>query len=214
MSIAKDLDPLKAIASHPASKSMDLAQIEEQRVTLCNITWPQYDTLPVTLDEVPGLRLTYLSGCLELYMPSPEHEQLKSILGRLLELYSIETQTRLYACGSTTYRKQAQERGLEPDKSYCVDELKDRPDLAIEVVLSSGGIDKLLVYQGLAIPEVWVWTDNTLQLYHLCNGAYQQVESSQVLPKLDIDLFVCCAQIPDQFDATVQYQQALRREVR
>ncbi len=126
----------------------------EQRLVLSDIGWQQYETLRSTLDSVPGLRLTYFQGCLEFFMPSPEHEQLKSILGRLIELFSIETNTRLYACGSTTYRKQAKERGLEADESYCINQLKEFPDLAIEVTLTSGGIDKLAVYKGLEIPEV------------------------------------------------------------
>jgi Uma2 family endonuclease len=182
----------------------------EQRLTLVDIAWEQYETLRATLDCTSGLRLTYLKGCLEFFMPSPEHEQLKSILGRLIELYSIETNTRLYACGSTTYRKKAKERGLEADESYCIGQLKDFPDLAIEVALTSGGIDKLEVYKGLEIPEVWFWEDNTLRLYHLKNGEYQHISQSQILPNLDIELLVHCARMPDQFDATVVFRNALR----
>ncbi|MEG4506483.1 Uma2 family endonuclease [Microcoleus sp. F6_B4] len=33
------------------------------------------------------------------------------------------------------------------------------PDLAIEVVFTSGGIDKLQLYKRLGIPEVWFWED-------------------------------------------------------
>ena len=182
----------------------------EQRLVLSDIGWQQYETLRSTLDNVPGLRLTYFQGCLEFFMPSPEHEQLKSILGRLIELFSIETNTRLYACGSTTYRKQAKERGLEADESYCINQLKEFPDLAIEVTLTSGGIDKLAVYQGLEIPEVWFWEGKTLRLYRFQDGEYQQVSRSVVLPNLEIDLLVRCALMPDQFDAAVAFRNALK----
>ncbi len=50
---------------------------QEQRLTLENITWEQYEGLRKTLDEFPGLRMTYLEGSLELFMPSPEHEAAK-----------------------------------------------------------------------------------------------------------------------------------------
>lgn len=182
----------------------------EQRLVLSDIGWQQYETLRSTLDSVPGLRLTYFQGCLEFFMPSPEHEQLKSILGRLIELFSIETNTRLYACGSTTYRKQAKERGLEADESYCINQLKEFPDLAIEVTLTSGGIDKLAVYKGLEIPEVWFWEGETLRLYRFQDGEYQQVSRSVVLPNLEIDLLVRCALMPDQFDAAVAFRNALK----
>jgi Uma2 family endonuclease len=182
----------------------------EQRFVLGDIAWQQYETLRSTLDSVPGLRLTYFQGCLEFFMPSPEHEQLKSILGRLIELFSIETNTRLYSCGSTTYRKQARERGLEADESYCINQLKEFPDLAIEVTLTSGGIDKLEVYKGLEIPEVWFWEGETLRLYRFQNGEYQQINRSIVLPNLEIDLLVRCALMADQFDAAVAFRNALK----
>jgi Uma2 family endonuclease len=182
----------------------------EQRFILSDIAWQQYETLRSTLDSIPGLRLTYLQGCLEFFIPSPEHEQRKSILGRLIELFSIETNIRLYACGSTTYRKQAKERGLEADESYCINQLKEFPDLAIEVALTSGGIDKLEVYKGLETPEVWFWEGETLRLYSFQDGEYEPVSRSVVLPNLEIDLLVRCALMNDQFDAAVEFRRALK----
>ncbi|MEM6520792.1 MAG: hypothetical protein AAF892_18895 [Cyanobacteria bacterium P01_D01_bin.71] len=37
----------------------------------------------------------------------------------------------------------------------------------IEVVVTSGGIDKLEGYRRLAVTEVWFWEDGVLKLYHL-----------------------------------------------
>ncbi len=142
-------------------------------------------------------------------MPSPEHEIMKTMLGRLIELYSIETNTRLYGCGSTTYRKKAKERGLEPDESYCVETLKEFPDFAIEVIVTSGSINKLDVYQGLDVPEVLFWQDGRLFLYHL-REKYELIERSEFIPDLDIDLLVRCASIPDQYDAVLEFRKALR----
>ena len=31
------------------------------------------------------------------------------------------------------------------------------PDIAIEVVVTSGLVDKMAVYAGLGVPEVWLW---------------------------------------------------------
>jgi len=41
------------------------------------------------------------------------------------------------------------------------------PDIAVEVTISSGGIDKLAVYQGLGVPEVWFWQGGKFSLYCL-----------------------------------------------
>lgn len=46
---------------------------------------------------------------------------------------------------------------------------------------------KLDVYQGLSIAEVWFW-ENQLSLYHLRGERYEQINRSEFLPNLDIDL--------------------------
>ena len=38
-----------------------------------------------TLDDFPGLRMTYLEGTLEIMSPSPEHELDKTTIGRLID---------------------------------------------------------------------------------------------------------------------------------
>lgn len=186
------------------------SQVVEQRLTLSGVTWEQYETLRSTLDDFPGLRMTYLEGTLEIFMPSPKHERIKTTIARLIELYSIDTNTRVYGCGSTTYRKKAKERGLEPDESYCVGEVKEFPDFAIEVIITSGSIDKLDVYQGLGIPEVWFWEDDKVSLYQLREEKYELINRSTFLPDLDIDLLVRCANIPDQYDGVVEFRNAIR----
>jgi len=188
----------------PASQA-----VEEQRLTLSGVTWEQYEILRGTLDDFAGLRMTYLEGTLELFMPSREHERIKKTIARLIELYSTQKNIRLYGYGSTTYRKQAKERGLEPDECYCVGEIKEFPDFAIEVIVTSGSIDKLEVYRGLGIPEVWFWESNRLLLYHLREEKYESINRSEFLPELDIDLLVRCANIPDQYDAVVEFRQAI-----
>ena len=87
---------------------------------------------------------------------------LKKVIARLLERYAEELDISLHGYGSTTFRREAKARGLEPDECYCIGELKEIPDLAIEVILTSGGLDKLDVYKGLEIPEVLLWQNNQL----------------------------------------------------
>ena len=182
---------------------------EEQRLTLFGVTWEQYESLRDTLDDFPRLRMRYLEGTLEIYMPSSKHERIKSLVGRLIELYCLEKNIRLYACGSTTYRKQAQQRGLEPDESYCIETDKALPDLAIEIVVTSGSIQLLDIYQGLGISEVWLWRDDRFGLYRLQGKQYEEISDSTVLPKLDIELLTRCVNIPDQNDAVLNFRKAI-----
>ena len=73
----------------------------------------------------------------------------------MLEIYFQEKRIRYFPLGSTTFRKQAKIGGVEPDESYCLGIEKEVPDFAIEVVVTSGGIDKLEVYKRLGVTEVW-----------------------------------------------------------
>jgi Uma2 family endonuclease len=181
----------------------------DRRFFLDGVTWQQYETLRDTLDEFAGLKMTYLEGELELFMPSREHERIKTIIGRLIELYAIVRNIRLYGYGSTTYRQQAKQRGLEPDENYCLDREKPLPDFAIEVVITSGLVDKLDVYRGLDIPEVWVWQTDRIYIYQLNNNRYEMSDRSQFLPDLDLDLLSRCVRISDQHDAAIAFRNAL-----
>jgi hypothetical protein len=40
----------------------------EQRLILFGVSWQQYETLRLTLDNYPGLRMTYLEGTLEIML--------------------------------------------------------------------------------------------------------------------------------------------------
>ena len=135
-----------------------IESIAEQRVVLYGVSWQQYEALLSTLgDDFPNLRLSYLEGTLEIMATSPEHEEIKTTLGMLMEAYFQETRTRFHCIGSATFRKEAKQRGLEPDECYCLGGKKELPDIAIEVVITSGNVDKLEIYKGLGVQEVWFW---------------------------------------------------------
>jgi hypothetical protein len=65
--------------------------------------------------------------------------------------------------GSATLQSEAQSSSAEPDLSYRLDGPVGLPELAIEVVLSSGGVDQVTRYQKLGIAEVGFWQQDTLQ---------------------------------------------------
>lgn len=193
----------------PQAVTADLAP-GEQRFTLHGITWEQYETLRDATDHIPGLRMTYLEGVLELMSPSRDHEWIKKCLARLLEIYAVERDLPLNGYGSTTFRKRAKERGLEPDECYCVGPLKEVPDIALEVVLSSGGIDKLDVYGGLDVPEVWFWEDGRLAIWQLGAAGYRSAARSRFLPDLDVEQLLSFVRPDDQTEAVRAYRDVLR----
>ena len=182
----------------------------EEKITLYGVTWEQYDTLvSLFMDKFPGLRMTYLEGTLEIMGTSSEHERLKKIIARLLEMYAVEKRITLNGYGNTTFRKEAKQRGLEPDECYCLGELGEAPDIAIEIAITSGGIDKLSVYRGLGVTEVWFWQNNQFILCRLQKEAYQQIPRSEFLPDLDLVLLSQFVNYDNQTEAVIAYRDAL-----
>lgn len=185
---------LEQLASQPQLEPYDL----EQRFIIYGVSWQQYEALLQILgDDFPGLRMTYLEGSLELISPSRRHEFNKTVIGSLVEAYLQETRTRYYPLGSTTFPREAQARGAEPDECYCLKSEKSIPDIAIEVVVTTGGIDKLEVYKGLEVPEVWFWENNQFTLYRLQNQEYEVISRREFLPKLDLNLLASCVMQPE-----------------
>jgi len=188
-----------------------LSDEASQQYTITDVSWETYEALLTDLDDnLPGLRVHYLEGVLEITMPSRQHEVFKENIGRLLGVYFEETRTRFYSLGSTTFRSEAKRRGAEPDLSFCIATNKALPDIAIEVVKTSGGVDKLSIYQGLNVAEVWFWQENRFTLYHLGDQEYEQREVSQFLPDLDLNLLASYVTYSEPLDAVLEYRQALR----
>jgi Uma2 family endonuclease len=198
-------------ASSPLRLSEDDLTRADQRVTLHDVPWEQYEALLAVRGESPNPRMTYLDGTLELMSPSIDHELLKKTLARLIEAWADERDLPLRGFGSWTVRKKAKKRGAEADECYSVGGPRrpERPDLAIEVVWTHGGIDKLEVWRGLGVREVWVWEDDRLDAYVLGKAGYERRDRSTVLPELDLALLARLALL-DQPDAV----RALRAHLR
>src|SRR5262249_22104675 len=81
-----------------------------------------------------------------------------------------------------------QRRGVEPDECYVFGEIANppRPDLAIEVIWTSGGLDKLEIYRKLGVREVWFWRRGRITVHGLRRGAYHEMPRSKVLPGIDL----------------------------
>lgn len=184
---------------------------EQTPIVLSNITWEQLEQLDLSLADT-GARLTYLDGMLEIMPPLSEaHEEPKSTVRSLLEAFLREREIRFYIRGSQTQGDKKDNGRLEPDESYSIGSKKPIPDLAIEVTVTSGGINKLLVYARLNVPEVWFWEDGTIDVYCLRDGGtYEKVSRSELLPDLDIDLVAQHSRMADQYDAIQSFIQILR----
>ena len=98
-------------------------------------------------------------------------------------VYSADGRARFIDAAGARDRGQ---RGLEPDECYMLGKKREVPDIAIEIVVSSGLVDKLEVYRGLGVPEVWIWKDARLMVRCLGETGYEERERSTLLPDLDL----------------------------
>jgi len=177
----------------------------DQRVVLQGIPWHDYLSLSDLFVDRAGLHLTYVEGTLEIMTASPRHERVKKLIARLLELHALLRGVPITGFGSATYRREEKERGLEPDECYCIDGEKRYPDLAIEVVLTSGGINKLAVYEGLGVREVWFWEEGAFSVFELAGTGYARRLVSAFFPSLDFGRLAQLVAMPDQDEAVRVY---------
>jgi Uma2 family endonuclease len=198
---------LEKLNAHPEL----LSDQADQQYTITGVSWQAYEALLSDLgDDFPGLRVHYLDGTLEITMPGRQHEVIKDNIAGLLRAYFEETRTRFYGLGSTTFRAEAKRRGAEPDVSFCIGIDKEFPDIAIEVVQTSGGVNTLDIYQGLNVVEVWFWQNDQFSVYYLQREGYEPRERSEILPELDLSILATYVMYPEPLDAVIEFRQALR----
>jgi len=182
---------------------------EEKLLTLYGITWEQFKTIEAQLENNRGVRLTYLAEVMEIMSPiGDEHEYIKSTLGLLLEAYAIVKGIRAYRRGGFTLQAPGYASGTS-DESYCIATNKTIPDIVIEVIVTSGTIDRRELYLPKQVPEVWFWKAEQLRVFHLEVTEYREVQRSIFFPDLDLALILRYLGYPDQCDAVDEFVQAI-----
>jgi Uma2 family endonuclease len=184
----------------------------EQRILVNGVRWKDYVILREALDT-PGLRMTFCEGSLEIMSPSRLHEFWKKSIARAIEIYAYERRLSLFSYGSTTFRREAKQRGAEPDECYRIGSAMKEgefPDIVLEVVHESPLLDKLHVYLGFEVPEVWLFEKGEFRLFRLESGAYQKIDRSRFLPEVDFSLVAHVALSEDQPAALLELGDRLR----
>ncbi len=179
-------------------------------VQLDDVTWQTY----CDLRDAPRnrhVRMTFDQGRLYLMSPSRLHERIAELLGRLIATYTEVESIPILSGGSTTMRDKLRKRGLEPDKCYYiqneavarVSDVYDAlthapPDLAIEVDVTSMSTVRMPIYAALAVPEVWRWIDDQIEIHCLTHGKYTITDRSTCLPAFPFNQAI--ATLNERFD--------------
>ena len=149
-------------------------------ILIDGLTWQEFKTIEQLLDR-PGIRLSFLDGTLEIRkMPGKKHETVKQRISNLLDIFLEVSDIDYTPTGSMTLESEVGLVKREADLSYELGPDRERPDLAIKVVVTSGGIDKLEAYNRLKISEVWFWQNGRLLIYALRQEGYEAIAKSEI----------------------------------
>ena len=184
---------MNAVATTPIDHSM-LRAIVNPTIVLNDVDWKAYEAIGEALRDRPNLQMTYDRGTLEIMTLSLEHERVKKLLSRLVDSLSEELDIPIASCGSTTYKREAAARGLEPDECYYLEnadrirgktaidlERDPPPDFVIEVDVSNRSVKRLPIYAKLGVPELWRWDNWTMHVHLLGgDGQYAEAETSSL----------------------------------
>ncbi len=185
---------------------------QDQRIVHHERTWEQFKHVQKGFENSLKVRLFYYDGTIEILMPGREHELFGHVIGCLVTIFLAQKGIFFQPTGSMTQERE-QEASAQADQSYCIGSVKAIPDLSIEVVFTSGGVNKLARYRILGVPEVWFWQDGVLILYSLCADGYLRIERSKLpgLEDLDLNLLKRCILMAetDTGEAVRAFQQGI-----
>lgn len=179
---------------------LELNQLEVppgQKLLLRDITWLEFEQILEELGEHRGSKIAYRYPLLEIMTPLPEHESNKLFISNFIEILLELSEREFYPLGSTTFKNQLMQYGIEPDNCFYIENEakirgKDRlnltldppPDLALEIDVTSRTHPD--IYTQLGVPELWQFEQENLQILALENGVYKPVDFSPHFPNLPL----------------------------
>jgi Uma2 family endonuclease len=199
---------------------------DRQHFVLSDVSWRLYETLLEEIGDRP-VRITYHKGRIEMMSPLPKHDKWKTRIGRMIEILAVELDIPMTPLGSTTFRREDEQAGLEPDECYYVRHAaavhdKDHidlavdppPDLAVEIDITRRSVPRQPIYAALGVPELWRFDGNHLAVLVLnTTGQYEERASSLAfpfIPMAEFRRFLDLTRTTDDTTAMRQFQQWVR----
>jgi Uma2 family endonuclease len=201
----------------------------EMRFVLSGVSWQFYEACLAEIGD-RRVRVSYYRGDIEMMSPSEEHDRFAYLLGRLIEIATLDLDIPIRGVRSTTWRREDQEAGLEPDECYYIEHepqvrgkrtvdlaVDPPPDLAIEVEISRSAVKRMAIYAALGVPEVWRFDGQTLSIHLLGDdGSYHQQPCGRNLPMLppeDLSRFLAARDVSDETTWIRSFRKWVREHV-
>jgi Uma2 family endonuclease len=185
--------------------SRDRVQIPPGSVMRIPGSWQDYCLLRDSRGDSSIPKIKYRQGEILLMSPLPKHGREANILADIVKIL-LSRQNRNYEAFTPITMELPHVGGIEPDYCFYIDNWqevvgKDRidwetdppPDLAISLgerfaieidVTSYTAAEDYLPY---GIPELWLFKNDRLSIYHLESGVYKQQENSIYFSGISLD---------------------------
>ena len=82
-----------------------------------DVSWDLYTRVLEQIGD-GATRVTFSDGSIEVMSPLPEHEPANESIGVLIDVLAADRRMTIARFGSTTFRREDRQQGLEPDKCY------------------------------------------------------------------------------------------------
>lgn len=207
----------------------DRQQATVGSIVLRGVSWQTFMALLVDVGEDRAWRIAYDRGVLEIRMPLQEHEVPKIMVAKFVAALSEELEIEIMELGSLILDREDLTRAIEPDTCFYIqNEARVRglqinlqndppPDLAVESDYTNSSVNKQSIYAALGVPEIWRYENNTLLVYRLEDGKYEQCDRSGAFPFLpitEVPGFVEQSKIMGQRSAVRAFRERIREILR
>lgn len=172
---------------------------EEKLITLTGIKWLTFKAIMSDVGDGRAWRIAYAEGVLEIRMPLPKHERPKVMLELFIGALADELEIEAMSLGALTLEREDLARAIEPHTCFYIQNeslVRDKdeihlpanpaPDLVVESDYTSSSLNKFSIYASLGVPEIWRYRNQSLQVYQLVDGSYEETENSLAFPFLPI----------------------------
>ena len=171
---------------------------EEKLITLTGIKWLTFKAIMSDVGDGRAWRIAYAEGVLEIRMPLTEHEEPVGMIEHFVGVVVDEMEIEMRQLGALTLEREDLTRAIEPDTCFYIQNesvvrgksinlpADPPPDLVVESDYTSSSLNKFSIYASLGVPEIWRYRNQSLLVYQLVEGNYEQRENSRAFPFLRI----------------------------
>ena len=159
-------------------------------------TITDYEAILTRLGDRSIPRVRFRDNYILLMSPLPEHGNEIDIIVDLVKAL-LRHQNRDWQSFHPITLRKGNEAGLEPDACFYIKNYQAilgkrkldlsidlPPDLAIEIDVTS--FTRIEDYIPLAIPEVWIYKQDKLNIYQFENDSYLATDTSRVFPNFPV----------------------------